>query len=38
MPNARDLAVEAGDEQMAGETLERISEHATPRGLPVGMA
>ena len=26
-----DLAVDTGDEELAGETLERISEPATPR-------
>ncbi|MCI0462241.1 MAG: CBS domain-containing protein [Gemmataceae bacterium] len=31
-----DLAVDTGDEQLAGETLEQISEPATPRGVPVG--
>ena len=31
-----DLAVDTGDEQLAGETLGRISEPATPRGVPVG--
>jgi CBS domain-containing protein len=31
-----DIAVDAGDEHLTGETLERISEPARPRGVPVG--
>jgi CBS domain-containing protein len=32
-----DLAVDTGDEKLAGETLERVSEPAMPRGSPVGV-